>query len=108
MTRTDTDRIQLRNPDPTKQMPQMAKDQYALVHETALTVVPTAAPGITLEDYLAGMKARLPLVEGWDPSVSANWWGMAIKLEWKPGAGWSESMTPHRSESCAWSTWRNR
>ena len=81
MSNTDGGRIQLRNPDPAKKMPLMAQDQYELVRDTVLSVVPPEAPGITLEDYLAEMKRRLPGVAGWDPSVSANWWGMAIKLD---------------------------
>ena len=78
---TAPDRIQLRHPDPTKKMPLMAKDQYRLVHDTVLGLVPAELPGITLDEYLAEMKARLPREMGWDPAVSAGWWGMAIKLD---------------------------
>ena len=78
---TARDRVQLRNPDPTKQMPAMARDQYDLVRGLVRTVVPRRAPGITLDDYLAEIKSRLPQEKGWDPSVAAGWCGMAIKLD---------------------------
>ena len=74
------DRIQLRNPDTTKKMPSIARDIYALARETVLAVVPKA-PGITLNEYLDEMARQLPRVEGWDPSASANWLAMAIKLD---------------------------
>ena len=75
------DRIQLRNPDPTKKMPSIAKDIYALARETVLAVVPKEAPGITLNKYLDEMARRLPQVEGWDSTASASWLAMAIKLD---------------------------
>ena len=75
------DRIQLRNPDTTKKMPSIARGIYALARETVLAVVPKEAPGITLNEYLDEMARRLPRVEGWDPSASANWLAMAIKLD---------------------------
>ncbi len=59
----------------------MAKDQYDVVHATVLAVVPAREPGITLDDYLAAMRARLPKAKGWDGSASAGWWAMAIKLD---------------------------
>jgi hypothetical protein len=75
------DRIQLRHPDPKKKMPRLPKDSYAVVHKTALAVVPKKAPGITLNAYLDEMKKRLPKVRGWDRSASASWYAMAIKLD---------------------------
>ncbi len=62
-------------------MPSMAKDSYAIVHRTALAVLPKKAPGITLEEFLEEMATRLPKVKGWDPSASASWYAMAIKLD---------------------------
>ena len=76
-----TTHIQLRHPDRTKKMPRMQKNDYAIAHRTALAVVPTRAPGITVEAYLAAMRTRLPKAKGWDSSKSANWWAMAIKLD---------------------------
>jgi len=75
------DLIQLRNPDPKKRMPRMAKDSYAVVHRTALAVLPKKAPGITLKEFLEQMATRLPKVKGWDRSASASWYAMAIKLD---------------------------
>jgi hypothetical protein len=75
------DLIQLRNPDPKKKMPCMAKNSYAIVHRTALKVLPEKAPGITLKDFLDEMAMRLPKVRGWDRSASASWYAMAIKLD---------------------------
>lgn len=75
------DRIQLRNPDRTKKGPRLAKASYVIARTTALAVVPKKAPGITLANYLAAMKTRLPMATGWDPSASAGWWAMAIKLD---------------------------
>jgi hypothetical protein len=75
------DLIQLRNPDRKKKMPRMAKDRYALMHRTALAVLPKKAPGITLKEFLEEMARRLPKVKGWDRSASASWYAMAIKLD---------------------------
>jgi hypothetical protein len=80
LTMADT-RVQLRNPDPTKKSPRMAKDQYDIVRATVRAVVPAREPGITLDDYLAAMRTRLPKARGWDGSASAGWWAMAIKLD---------------------------
>lgn len=75
------DLIQLRNPDPKKNMPRMTKDSYAVVHSTALAVLPEKAPGITLKEFLEEMATRLPRLKGWDRSASASWYAMAIKLD---------------------------
>jgi hypothetical protein len=75
------DRVQLRNPDPSKKMPRIAKHTYALAHRTVHAIVPRDAPGITLKDYLDQMATQLPKAEGWDPSLSASWLAMAIKLD---------------------------
>ena len=78
---TVDDRVQLRNPDPSKKMPRIAKDIYAIAPEAVHAIVPKQAPGITLNDYLAQMAGRLPKAPGWDSSLSANWLAMAIKLD---------------------------
>jgi hypothetical protein len=75
------DRIQLRHPDASKKMPSMAGDAYALAHRTVLAVVPVAEPGITLNAYLEEMTSRLRKANGWDPSLSARWYAMAMKFD---------------------------
>jgi hypothetical protein len=75
------ERIQLRNPDPTKTGPRIRRDVYGVAYRVACAVVPAKAPGITLNDYLDKMAARLPKAKGWDRSLSANWYAMAIKLD---------------------------
>lgn len=77
----DDDRIQLRHPDPSKKMPRMTRDAYALAHRTVLSVVPKSEPGITLVAYVDEMASRLPKATGWDPSLSARWYAMAMKFD---------------------------
>jgi len=62
-------------------MPSMARDAYALAHRTVLAVVPKEEPGITLNDYVDEMASRLPKAKGWDPSLSARWYAMAMKFD---------------------------
>ena len=73
--------IQLRNPDPKKKMPSIDIGAHAALRRTALAVVPREQPGITLDEYLDEMKARLPEMKGWDSSASPGWYAMAIKLD---------------------------
>jgi len=75
------DRIQLRHPDPRKRNARIARDAYAVARRTVLAVVPAHEPGITLDAYLAAMKSRLPEARGWDQSLSAGWYAMAMKLD---------------------------
>jgi hypothetical protein len=75
------DTIQLRHPDPSKKTARMASDKYAVARRTVLGIVPADEPGITLDAYLDEVGARLPRVKGWDPSLSARWYAMAIKLD---------------------------
>jgi len=75
------DRIELRHPDPGKRNARIAPDVYSVARRTVLAVVPAAEPGITLDDYLAAMKARLPKARGWDRSLSPGWYAMAMKLD---------------------------
>jgi len=79
------DRIQLRHPDPGKRNARIAPDAYAVARRTVLAVVPAAEPGITLDQYLAAMKARLPEAPGWDRSLSPGWYAMAMKLDLEAG-----------------------
>jgi hypothetical protein len=73
--------IQLRHPDPTKKTAHIASDAYAVARRTVLAVVPAREPGITLPAYLDAVAAKLPKAKGWDPSLSARWYAMAIKLD---------------------------
>jgi len=75
------DRIQLRHPDPSKKTATIARDSYAVARRTVLSIVPATEPGITLNDYLAAVAAKLPQAKGWDPSLSASWYAMAMKLD---------------------------
>jgi len=75
------DRIQLRHPDPSKRNARIGRDAYAVARRTVLALVPAQEPGITLDAYLAAMKSRLPEARGWDRSLSAGWYAMAMKLD---------------------------
>lgn len=75
------DRIQLRHRDPSKKTATIARDSYAVARRTILELVPAEEPGITLNDYLDAVATRLPKVKGWDPSLSASWYAMAMKLD---------------------------
>jgi hypothetical protein len=73
--------IQLRHPDPTKKNARIASDAYAVARRTVLAIVPGKEPGITLPAYLDEMTVRLPKAKGWNPSLSARWYAMAMKLD---------------------------
>ena len=73
--------VHLRNPDPAKKTARMDGDLYAVARRTVLAIVPAEEPGITLDDYLAEMTARLPQANGWDRSLSSGWYAMAMKLD---------------------------
>ena len=73
--------IQLRHPDPTKKTARIASDAYAVARRAVLSIVPATEPGITLNAYLAAVAAQLPKAKGWDPSLSASWYAMAMKLD---------------------------
>ncbi len=79
--RKSGEHVQLRSPDRAKKMPRLAKASYAALRRVALAVVPKRAPGITLEEFRAAVVKRLPAARGWDCSLSASWWAMAIKLD---------------------------
>ena len=74
-------RIQLRHPDPTKKTASIARDAYDVARRTVLAIVPADEPGITLNDYLNEVATRLPAANGWDGSLSASWYAMALKLD---------------------------
>jgi uncharacterized protein DUF6958 len=73
--------IQLQHPDPTKRNARIAGDAYAVARRAALAIVPASEPGITLPAYLDEMAEKLPKAKGWDPSLSARWYAMAMKLD---------------------------
>jgi hypothetical protein len=75
------DRIQLRHPDPSKKTASIAADMYVLARRTILAIVPADEPGITLDGYLEAVARELPRTGGWDPSLSARWYAMAMKLD---------------------------
>jgi hypothetical protein len=74
-------RIQLRHPDPSKKTASIAADMYTLARRTILAIVPADEPGITLDGYLDTVARELPRTGGWDPSLSASWYAMAMKLD---------------------------
>jgi hypothetical protein len=78
---TADDRVQLRNPDPNKKTTRIAPDTYAVARRTVLAIVPADEPGITLNAYLDAMATQLPKARGWDRSLSAGWYAMAMKLD---------------------------
>jgi hypothetical protein len=76
-----SDQVQLRHPDPTKRNARIASEAYAVARRTVLALVPKNEPGITLPAYLAAVAAKLPKANCWDPSLSARWYAMAMKLD---------------------------
>ena len=88
--------VQLRNPDPNKHGPRMAKDTYAVVRQAALATLPASGVGLTLEEFRAKLATRLKRTKGWDPSLSARWYGMAIKLDLEARGELRRTGTPQR------------
>ena len=74
-------RIQLRNPDPKKKGPRIAKDTYVVLRKAALATLPATGQGITLAEFRGSLEKRLNATKGWDRTKSASWYGMAIKLD---------------------------
>ncbi len=75
------DRIQLRNPDPKKKGPRIAKDTYAVLRTAALASLSATGQGMTLAEFRSSLEKRLNATKGWDRTRSASWYGMAIKLD---------------------------
>jgi uncharacterized protein DUF6958 len=73
--------VQLRNPDPAKRGARIPRDQYVIARRAALATVPARAPGVTLADFREKMAKRLLRAKGWDRSLSASWYTMAVKLD---------------------------
>ena len=89
-------KIQLRNPDPSKKGPRLDRDTYAVVRKAALATLPPKGPGLTLAEFRAALATRLASTKGWDPSLSAQWYGMAIKLDLEARGELVRSGTPQR------------
>ena len=93
---TTAAKIQLRNPDPKKKGPRMDRSTYALVRGAALATLPAKAPGLTLEQFRSALAKRLGRTKGWDPAMSARWYGMAIKLDLEARGELKRTGTPQR------------
>jgi len=92
----DRAQVQLRNPDPKKKGPRMARETYALVRMAALATLPASGAGLTLEEFRSKLATRLTRTKGWDPSLSARWYGMAIKLDLEARGELKRTGTPQR------------
>ena len=75
------ERIQLRNPVAGKKGARISHAQYVIARRAALATLPTRAPGITLTAFRDKMAKRLLRAKGWDRSLSAPWYTMAVKLD---------------------------
>jgi hypothetical protein len=89
-------KVQLRNPDPKKKGPRMDTTTYAVVRKAALATLPAKGPGLTLEEFRSALAKRLGRTKGWDRSLSAMWYGMAIKLDLEARRELTRSGTPQR------------
>lgn len=96
MPPTSAATVQLRNPDPKKKGPRMDKATYTVVRKAALATLPAKAPGMTLEQFRGALAKRLAGTTGWDKSLSAMWYGMAIKLDLEARGELKRSGTPQR------------
>ena len=90
------DRVQLRNPDPKKKGPRIAKDTYAILRRAALATLPATGPGLTLAEFRGALEKRLAGTKGWDRTKSASWYGMAIKLDLEAKGELKRSGSPQR------------
>jgi hypothetical protein len=88
--------VQLRNPDPKKKGPRMDAATYAVVRKAALATLPATGAGMTLEQFRSALARRLGNTKGWDQSLSAMWYGMAIKLDLEARGELKRSGTPQR------------
>jgi len=89
-------KVQLRNPDPKKKGPRMHAATYAVVRKAALATLPAKGPGLTLDEFRAALAKRLGRTKGWDDSLSAMWYGMAIKLDLEARGELTRSGSPQR------------
>ena len=92
----DRTQVQLRNPDRMKKGPRMSKETYSLVRTAALATLPASGAGLTLEEFRSKLATRLTRTKGWDPSLSARWYGMAIKLDLEARGELKRTGTPQR------------
>ena len=96
MPTTAVPKVQLRNPDPKKKGPRMDKATYAVVRRAALAALPAGGAGLSLEEFRSKLATRLRRTKGWDPTLSAPWYGMAIKLDLEARGELVRSGTPQR------------
>ena len=89
-------KVQLRNPDPKKKGPRMDTATYGVVRKAALATLPANGPGMTLEQFRGALAKRLGRTAGWDPTLSARWYGMAIKLDLEARGELKRSGSPQR------------
>jgi hypothetical protein len=93
---TTAAKVQLRNPDAKKKGPRMDRATYAVVRRAALATLPARGAGLTLEQFRSKLATRLRRTKGWDPTLSARWYGMAIKLDLEARGELKRSGTPQR------------
>ena len=93
---TGAAKVQLRNPDPKKKGPRMDRGTYAVVRKAALATLPASGAGLTLEEFRSRLATRLGRTRGWDPALSARWYGMAIKLDLEARGELRRSGAPQR------------
>jgi hypothetical protein len=96
MPTSATTKIQLRNPDPKKKGSRMDKATYGVVRRAALATLPATGRGLTLEEFRSKLATRLGRTKGWDPTLSARWYGMAIKLDLEARGELTRSGSPQR------------
>jgi hypothetical protein len=79
MARTD-DRIEVRNIKSPDHVMRVDAAKYTAVRKAMLDMLPDAAPGMTVADAIAAIKAQLPqdLFPGGD---KAGWWVKCVQLD---------------------------
>ena len=90
------ERIQLRNPSPKKKGPRIPKETYDVLRKTALKTLPATGLGMTLAEFRESLADRLLRTKGWDRSLSAQWYGMAIKLDLEARGEITRTGSPQR------------
>jgi len=70
--------------------------RFDLVRRAALATLPAGGAGLSLEEFRSKLATRLRRTKGWDPTLSAPWYGMAIKLDLEARGELVRSGTPQR------------
>ena len=77
----DTDeRIQLKHPDPSKEMPRISKRRYDMVRGAILKLVSQSDGGYLFKDLAEGV-SRLLSSDQLDALGSASWYTTSVKLD---------------------------